>query len=101
MSDRDDGRLAGKWEEPRAGRTAGRGGTAYEDGRRLAECADRGRRQVTHEDYWERITFFLEKIIHTAKGNDVRMASHPSNPPGRPFGYGYINALIQAVNSEA
>jgi D-mannonate dehydratase len=39
----------------------------------------------------------LEKIIPTAKGNDVRMASHPSNPPGLPFGYGYINAPIQAV----
>jgi D-mannonate dehydratase len=42
----------------------------------------------------------LEKIIPTAKGSDVRMASHPSNPPGLPFGYGYINAPIQAVNSE-
>ena len=59
---------------------------------------DEGR--VTHEEYWERITYFLEKIVPAAKEKDVKLACHPSDPPGLPFGYGYINAPIQAVNSE-
>ena len=103
MSDRDDGRLAGngvrhEWggrldvEEPLTNRSK------IEEDWQNGSTGDAG--SVTREDYWERITLLLEKIIPTAKGNDVRMASHPSNPRGLPFGYGYINAPIQAVNSE-
>jgi mannonate dehydratase len=61
---------------------------------------DAGR--VTHEDYWERITYFLEKIIPAAKENDVRMACHPSDPPGLPFGYQGVDhwdspAIFEAI----
>ena len=42
---------------------------------------------VTAEDYWERITYFLQKVIPTAKQFDVKMACHPYDPPGLPFGY--------------
>jgi mannonate dehydratase len=42
---------------------------------------------VTHEDYWERITHFLERVIPVATQQDVRMAAHPYDPPGLPFGY--------------
>jgi mannonate dehydratase len=74
----------------RNSKIAGRGGTAYDafkledDWKRLA-AGDAGR--VTHEDYWERITYFLERIIPVAQENDVRMACHPYDPPGLPFGY--------------
>ncbi len=37
--------------------------------------------------YWERITYFLENIIPVAREYDVRMACHPYDPPGLPFGY--------------
>jgi len=43
--------------------------------------------RVSAEDYWERITYFLEKVIPVAKQQDVRMACHPYDPPGLPFGY--------------
>jgi mannonate dehydratase len=42
---------------------------------------------VTTEDYWERIAHFLEKVIPAAKQFDVKMACHPYDPPGLPFGY--------------
>jgi mannonate dehydratase len=43
--------------------------------------------RVNSEDYWERITHFLERAIPVAKQYDVRMACHPYDPPGLPFGY--------------
>ena len=43
--------------------------------------------RVSSEDYWERIAYFLEKVIPVAKQYDVRMACHPYDPPGLPFGY--------------
>ncbi len=46
-----------------------------------------GAGQVRSEDYWERITHVLERIIPAARENDVRMACHPYAPPGLPFGY--------------
>lgn len=74
----------------RNGKTPGRGGTTsdsfkLEPNWRDLPLLDAGR--VTHDDYWERITYFLKRIIPVAKENDVRMACHPSDPPGLPFGY--------------
>jgi mannonate dehydratase len=71
-------------------KVAGRGGSTYdafklEDDWRSLPVGEAGR--VSHEDYWERITYFLERIIPVAKENDVRMACHPYDPPGLPFGY--------------
>ena len=43
--------------------------------------------KVSSDDYWERITNFLEKAIPVAKQHDVRMACHPYDPPGLPLGY--------------
>src|SRR5713226_6484596 len=43
--------------------------------------------RVSAEDYWERISHFLEKVVPVAKQHDVRMACHPYDPPGLPFGY--------------
>ena len=42
---------------------------------------------VSSDDYWERITYFLQHIIPVCKQHDVRMAAHPYDPPGLPFGY--------------
>ena len=42
---------------------------------------------VSQDDYWERITYFLQHIIPVCKQHDVRMAAHPYDPPGLPFGY--------------
>jgi mannonate dehydratase len=42
---------------------------------------------VSSEEYWERITNFLTKAVPVAKQHDVRLACHPYDPPGLPFGY--------------
>lgn len=42
---------------------------------------------VSSDEYWERITHFLQKVIPVAKQYDVKMACHPYDPPGLPFGY--------------
>lgn len=43
--------------------------------------------RVTSEDYWERITFFNERIIPVAAENGVYVGVHPYDPSGLPFGY--------------
>ena len=74
----------------RNGNIAGRGGAVYDSFKlesdwKSVPMGDVGR--ITHEEYWERITYFLETIVPAAKENDVRLACHPSDPPGLPFGY--------------
>ena len=70
--------------------TPGRGGVAYagfkleDDWKALPEGKSG---KVSSEDYWERIATFLEKVIPAAKQHGVRMACHPYDPPGLPFGY--------------
>ena len=71
-------------------RVAGRGGATYagfklESNWRDLPAGESGR--VSSEDYWERITHFLENIIPVAEECDVRMACHPYDPPGLPLGY--------------
>lgn len=70
--------------------TSGRGGVTYagfklEDDWKSLPAGKSG--NVSSEDYWERIGYFLEKVIPVARQNDVRMACHPYDPPGLPFGY--------------
>jgi mannonate dehydratase len=71
-------------------RRPGRGGTTYaafklEDNWKELPAGECGR--VDTEDYWERITYFLEKLVPVAGQHDVRLACHPYDPPGLPFGY--------------
>jgi mannonate dehydratase len=70
--------------------TPGRGGVTYagfklEDNWKDLPEGKSGK--VSSEDYWERIAYFLEKVIPAAKQHGVRMACHPYDPPGLPFGY--------------
>lgn len=71
-------------------KTQGRGNSTYagfklEDN--WKDLPSRKSGKVSSEDYWERITYFLEKVIPTAREHDVRMACHPYDPPGLPPGY--------------
>jgi mannonate dehydratase len=71
-------------------KTPGRGNSTYagfklEDNWEDLPFGKSGR--VSSEDYWERITYFLEKVTPTAKEHDVRLACHPYDPPGLPSGY--------------
>ena len=70
--------------------TKGRGNVTYaafklEDNWKDLPVGKSGK--VSSEEYWERITHFLEKVIPVAKQYDVKMACHPYDPPGLPFGY--------------
>lgn len=74
----------------RNGNRPGRGGSTYvtfklEPDWKELPAGRAGR--VTQDDYWERITHFLERVIPEARQHDVRMAAHPYDPPGLPFGY--------------
>jgi mannonate dehydratase len=68
----------------------GRGGAVYpgfrleEDWRRLP-AGEAGR--VRSEEYWERIRYFLTRVVPAAAEYDVRLGCHPYDPPGLPFGY--------------
>jgi mannonate dehydratase len=68
----------------------GRGGVTYaafklEDNWKDLPVGQAGR--VSSEDYWERITNFLHTVIPVCKQYDVKIAAHPYDPPGLPFGY--------------
>lgn len=74
----------------RNGHRSGRGGVSYEAFRLEENWRDlpvgkSGR--VSSQEYWDRIGQFLEKVIPVAKQHNVRMACHPYDPPGLPFGY--------------
>jgi mannonate dehydratase len=43
--------------------------------------------RVSAQEYWDRIHHFLERVIPVAKEHGVKMACHPYDPPGLPFGY--------------
>src|SRR5450432_894543 len=68
----------------------GRGGATYaafklEDNWKDLPVGKAGK--VFSGDYWERITHFVQKVIPVCKQYDVKMAAHPYDPPGLPFGY--------------
>lgn len=71
-------------------KTLGRGGVTYsgfelEKNWRDLPLGPSGR--VLSQDYWERIEYFLKNVIPAAREHDVRLACHPYDPPGLPFGY--------------
>jgi mannonate dehydratase len=68
----------------------GRGGATYaafklEDNWKDLAVGEAG--GVTSDEYWERITHFLQTVIPVCKQCNVKMAAHPYDPPGLPFGY--------------
>lgn len=68
----------------------GRGGVTYaafklEENWRDLPVGRAGR--VSSDDYWERIAYFLQMVIPVCKQYDVKVAAHPYDPPGLPFGY--------------
>jgi mannonate dehydratase len=70
----------------RTERTAGRGGSSYSTWK-LKEAKASGKfkpetraGRVNADRYWERITYFLDKVIPVANEYKVRMACHPHDP---------------------
>jgi mannonate dehydratase len=51
--------------------------------------------KVTADIYWERITYFLDRVIPVANENKIRMACHPHDPGVPPItGYQGVDAVL-------
>jgi mannonate dehydratase len=74
----------------RNGTSPGRGGATYatfklEEDWKALPVGIAG--HVSQDEYWERITTFLHRVIPVCAEYKVKMATHPYDPPGLPFGY--------------
>lgn len=70
--------------------TPGRGGAFYNSFKLETNWKDlpvESNGVVSSDDYWERIEYFLKKVIPACKQYNVKMAVHPYDPPGLPKGY--------------
>ena len=81
----------------RTGRVPGRGDTSYTHFKLADAKADppltrAGR--VTDDMYWERITYFLERVMPVATEYKVKMACHPQDSMTPPEGYQGVNAVL-------
>jgi mannonate dehydratase len=84
----------------RTGRVQGRGDVTYTSFKLSEAKADppmtrAGR--VTEDMYWERIAYFLERVIPVAEEYKVRMACHPNDSMTPPEGYQGVNAVLSTV----
>jgi mannonate dehydratase len=85
----------------RTGRTPGRGDAMYSTWK-LSEAhpetplTKAGR--VDADSFWERITYFLDRVIPVAKEYKIRMACHPHDPGVPPEGYQGINRVLGTVD---
>ena len=75
---------------PRTEPTLGRGGARYStfvyaNAKQDPPLTDAG--PVDAELYWERITYFLKRVVPVAEEHKVRLACHPQDP-GMPKGQG-------------
>ena len=83
---------------PRSGTAPGRGGSRYsefiyEKAKQEPPLTIAGK--VDADTYWERITYFLERVVPVAAEYKVRMGCHPQDP-GVPKGSGWrgVDAVL-------
>jgi mannonate dehydratase len=83
---------------PRSGTAPGRGGSqysefVYERAKQDPPLTVAGK--VDADTYWERITYFLERVVPVAEEYKVRMGCHPQDP-GVPKGTGWrgVDAVL-------
>jgi mannonate dehydratase len=87
---------------PRTESTPGRGGATYS-----TFVYDRAKQEppltaagpVNADMYWERITYFLERVVPVAEEYKVRLACHPQDP-GMPRGKGFrgVETVLGSVD---
>jgi len=82
--------------------TPGRGGSrystfVYDKAKQEPPLTEAG--VVGADAYWERITYFLERVIPVAEEHKVRMCCHPQDP-GMPPGKGYrgVETVLGSVD---
>ncbi len=85
---------------PRTASTPGRGGSRYSTWRLREAKADppltrAGR--VTDDVFWERITYFLDRIIPVCNEYRIRAACHPHDPGMPPEGFQGVDRVLGTV----
>jgi mannonate dehydratase len=81
--------------------TEGRGGSTYStwrmsDARANPSLTRAGR--VTSEQAWERIEYFLERVIPVCNEHKVRAACHPHDPGVPPAGFQGVSRVLGTVD---
>ena len=85
----------------RSGTTPGRGDSMYSTWRLRDAHPDRPLTRAGHVDAdkaWERITYFLERVIPVADEYKIRMACHPHDPGVPPQGYQGVVRVLGTVD---
>ena len=54
--------------------------------------------RVTADRFWERITYFLERMVPVAEEYKIRMACHPQDPGVPPEGYQGVDRVLGTVD---
>jgi mannonate dehydratase len=85
----------------RTGRTPGRGDAQYstwrlKDAKPATPLTRAG--HVDADAAWERITYFLERVIPVAEEYKIRMACHPHDPGVPPEGYQGVTRVLGTVD---
>ncbi|MGA7343696.1 MAG: mannonate dehydratase [Terracidiphilus sp.] len=85
----------------RTGRVAGRG-DALDHQWKLSEAHPKTpltrAGQVNADAFWERITYFLDRVIPVANEYKIRMACHPQDPGVSPQGYQGVNRVLGTID---
>ena len=84
----------------RTASTAGRGGSSYStwrlaDAPANAPLTDAG--AITADEAWERITYFLDRVVPVAEEHRVRLACHPHDPGVPATGYRGVARVLGTV----
>jgi len=85
----------------RTARTPGRGDATYSTWKlKEAKPAQPLTRagKVADDAFWERITYFLERVIPVANEYKIRMACHPHDPGVPPEGYQGVTRVLGTVD---
>jgi mannonate dehydratase len=85
----------------RTGRVQGRGDALYHQWK-LSEAKPKTpltrAGQVNADQFWERITYFLDRVIPVANEYKIRMACHPQDPGVPPEGYQGVNRVLGTID---
>jgi mannonate dehydratase len=85
----------------RTGTTGGRGGSRYStwDYQKTSSKRSLTRHGAfSAELFWERITYFLERVIPVATEYKVKMACHPHDPGVPPGGYRGVERVLGTID---
>jgi mannonate dehydratase len=85
----------------RSGRVPGRGDASYsawnlKESKPPTPLTKAGR--VTADRFWERITYFLDRMVPVAEEYKIRIACHPQDPGVPPEGYQGVDRVLGTVD---